>query len=119
VVQELIRAKPSLGSLLARSQCASVEDEILRVALPARNRFGRDRLGTPENMKVVADILGGIAGRRLRLEYVLDEEPESAAPAPDPRAQDGPASQEDGVQRAVDIFEGEEIDPSGEGNPRT
>jgi len=79
--------------------------------LSARNRFGRDRLSTPENVRVVSEIMGGIAGRRLRVEYVIGDAPEPADAGPDERAQAGPANPEDGVQRAGDIFEGEEVDP--------
>lgn len=116
VVQEIIRAKPSLGSLLARSSCASLEGERLTVALPARNRFGMDRLSTVDNLRVVADIMGKIAGRRLRLEYVLGGESQSTTDAAEEAAQTGPATPEDGVQRALDIFEGEEVGP-GDGDP--
>ncbi|MBN2489322.1 MAG: DNA polymerase III subunit gamma/tau [Planctomycetes bacterium] len=117
VIQGVIRSRPSLGSLLARSRCARLEGDCLTVELPGRNRFGQERLSQADNLRTIQDILLQLTGRSLTLSIVLAD---PAAPPPadqESAARAAPTSLEDGVRRALDIFDGGEVPPGGDDVP--
>jgi len=116
VVREIIRARPSLGSLLSRSRFQRLEGNVLTVELPPRNRFGLEQLSQPENLRAVQELLLAVTGQSMTPAYVLA--PSDAAGGTDASTEAAvrrsPKRPEEGVKRVLEIFDGHELFPEPE-----
>ena len=94
-----------LGALIAEARPVALEDDELVVAFPPERDFYKRKAEGDESRRVVAQALGSVAGRSLRLRYVL-----RAADAAGPDGDGAAASDPDEiVQRFVTEFDAEEI----------
>jgi hypothetical protein len=116
VVREIIRVRPSLGSLLSRSRLGGIEGDVITVELPPRNRFGLEQLGQPENLQVIQDLLRDMTGKSVTLAYVLaaPDASHDADGGSSVEVRRGPRQPDEGVKRVLEIFDGRELFPDPE-----
>jgi len=113
-VEEVTRARPTLGHLLADAVVLSDEGGRLTVSLPNGNAFAHDLVRQQANRQLVLE-----AARRVRPEVREVQFTTGAAAA---RAAEGgaPVTSHPAVQAAVELFDGEvtDIRPAARGGRR-
>jgi len=118
------RSKPSLHGMLALAARTRFADGELLIEFAEKNRFPREHIGQPENMKAIRELARHQFGPKVavRVESIADEDAADTAPVPAPppvaRAEttapaqpetDQPAVEDPLIQKALDLFGGKII----------
>ncbi|MBI4011088.1 MAG: DNA polymerase III subunit gamma/tau [Candidatus Rokubacteria bacterium] len=114
IVEEVTRARPTLGHLLADAVVLSDEGGRLTVSLPNGNAFAHDLVRQQANRQLVLE-----AARRVRPDLRDVQFTTGAGPAP-PAEEEAPVTGHPAVQAAVELFDGEVTDvrPAARGGRR-
>ena len=83
MLDKLAETAPALAATFEGARPVALDDEGLKIGFPADKTFNKRKAESPERREALAQALVAVAGRELRLTYVLldEESPEPEAPA--------------------------------------
>ena len=111
VVEGVRKRKPAIQGFLRGAEAAIDGDDFLRIEIPAGQSIYLDLLQSKDNRRLLAELVQECYGRALGLRF---EAATRTAPSPpsasSAQVDDGAAKA--GVQRIVDLFDGDVLGPS-------
>jgi DNA polymerase-3 subunit gamma/tau len=110
ILPEIGRQSPPLLALLASAQPLGCEGDAVTIGFPRDKAFDKSGAEKPQNLAVLAAVVGQAVGGEVRIRVVFDEaQPRVEEPAPEPQDSHEPVSEDEFFARIKETFDAHEV----------